>query len=352
MDSIIVLHEYGARSHYLGLEELAKSKGYQIDYYEFSIFRHFVKSIYRKDTNLFYKTIDNFLFILKALFSGLDGKRVVVGIAPYDYRIILINILVRKSKYYLHTSWPQWFGGFTPKLEIKALRNAWRKFMINSSGIFTVTNAVKDNILSGMKFLNEDKISVVYHSIDKKFSNFSNNFTPIQPKKTLKALYVGRYEDGKGIDRIFELARLHPTVEFYFIGSGPIKIPTLENISDLGRINNKTVLAEFMATCDFLLLPSVPTRKWQEAFGLVVVEALSCGVYPIVSNNIGPKELVGISEGSIFDIDTYIEEVGCLFSTYRTKDIEERIAVKNNCIESAKMFHTSSISLRWIQVFR
>ena len=64
-----------------------------------------------------------------------------------------------------------------------------------------------------------------------------------------------------------------------------------DDIRLLGYINHDT-LKEELALADIMVAPS----KAPEAFGLVTIESMAAGVYPIVSNHSGLKNVVDIIE--------------------------------------------------------
>jgi len=67
-----------------------------------------------------------------------------------------------------------------------------------------------------------------------------------------------------------------------------------KNISFCG-LKSKPEIAEFMQNCDFLILPSL-----FETFGVVLIEALSCGK-PVIGPNIGgPREIIVSDVGRFF----------------------------------------------------
>jgi len=60
---------------------------------------------------------------------------------------------------------------------------------------------------------------------------------------------------------------------------------------------------------DILLLPSMKGQFWEETVGIVVIEAMACGVIPICSNHAGPKELIDhCVNGFLFSEDDYVRK--------------------------------------------
>ncbi|HEV3217308.1 MAG TPA: glycosyltransferase [Vicinamibacterales bacterium] len=103
-------------------------------------------------------------------------------------------------------------------------------------------------------------------------------------------LFVGRLVPYKGVDVLLEAMRAIPAVAL-LVGEGP-EGPALRQSAEalgvadrvrfLGEVSNDELAALYRA-CDLLVLPSV-TR--QEAFGVVLLEAMACGK-PVVSTDLG-----------------------------------------------------------------
>jgi N-acetyl-alpha-D-glucosaminyl L-malate synthase BshA len=87
--------------------------------------------------------------------------------------------------------------------------------------------------------------------------------------------------------RIFELVRQQVGAKLLLVGEGPEKIFARELVKELRLADHVHFLGEqdylesILAVSDLLLLPSE-----QESFGLVALEAASCGV-PVVGSRVG-----------------------------------------------------------------
>lgn len=102
------------------------------------------------------------------------------------------------------------------------------------------------------------------------------------------ALFVGRLIPIKGVDLIIDLARSFPLeARFVLIGDGPLADhirsaePELANLRFIGRVPNAD-LPRFYNAADVVLVPS----QYEEGFGRVILEAISCGT-PVLASNMG-----------------------------------------------------------------
>ena len=96
------------------------------------------------------------------------------------------------------------------------------------------------------------------------------------------ALFVGRFIEKKGLERIHLLARNFPETQWCLIGRGPLDPRTwaLPNVLVVGQIPHAEVPTWFRAADLFVLL------SVGEGFPLVVQEALACGCPVVVSPEI------------------------------------------------------------------
>ncbi len=116
----------------------------------------------------------------------------------------------------------------------------------------------------------------------------------LQPGVNL--VYAGRISEDKNIDFLIEsynkLLKKHPKTNLIFAGDGPYLEALKEMHNDkervhfLGEVPN-TMLPLVYSGSDILVFPSIT-----DTFGMVVLEAQSCGLPALVSNVGGPKGIV------------------------------------------------------------
>jgi len=341
--NVIVFHEYGAQNHYIGLEAFCSQNDYKISYQEFSFVRQLGKGIIRGDFSNFLRGINNLFFILKTLLFGIKNSKVVVGIAPYDWSVVLVYIMLRKVDYYLHTSWPFWSGGYTPKKKYKTLESIWESFVKNSKGVFAVSNAVKENFCETFNYPSQ-RISTVYHGLpDVFFSSLVTNIN--RDKKSI--LYVGRYDDSKGIDILDQLSEKLIDYKFNFVGYGNRPPIRRSNVKDYGMVNDKEQLIKIFSKNEILLLPSKKTKNWQEVFGIVIIEALACGTYPIVSNNIGPRELVNDNIGKVVDQENIVCSLEAELKKFEYLSANEKEKISDQAKKFARKYKSEKLAKHW-----
>lgn len=134
-----------------------------------------------------------------------------------------------------------------------------------------------------------------------------------------RAVYVGRVAPEKNLDWLVELFRDQNRMELVIVGDGPYleamkkKLP---NAVYAGRLDGED-LARAYADADVFVFPSRT-----DTLGNVVLEAMSSGVPVIVSDAMGPKELVepgttGFVASSVADfklaLDRLHDDIGARF---------------------------------------
>ncbi|QLG46325.1 glycosyltransferase family 4 protein [Costertonia aggregata] len=203
---------------------------------------------------------------------------------------------LRRHYVFYHTSWPVWDGSFYPKKKFdgKWLKNLWYNFLKNDvAHIFSVTQFAKSELMVNYT-IRKDKISVVYHSYETAGSGLRKNTTSANPC----FVYVGRLIEKKGLLELLDFFKENPNHFFTVVGDGHLKQKVEEyaymhdNIKYMGYVNDKEKLMEIYKANDYFLLNSKRVEKWEELFGMVLIEAMSCGVVPIATNHVGPKEIV------------------------------------------------------------
>jgi glycosyltransferase involved in cell wall biosynthesis len=122
-------------------------------------------------------------------------------------------------------------------------------------------------------------------------------------------LYVGKLIHYKGVDNLIRAFQLVlekcPNCRLTIAGNGDEREELVQLSSELG-LEGKVVfagdvpdqlLAQYYRDSDLLVLPSLESRR--EAFGMVLLEAMACGIPVIASDIPGPDEVVSNDENGL-----------------------------------------------------
>ena len=126
----------------------------------------------------------------------------------------------------------------------------------------------------------------------------TNLFYPEEcPHETIRLLFVGRIVPSKGIKELVEAFRMvdDKNIELHVVGGGSLanlfSEPKDSGIYYHGFLSDEQ-MAEIYRKCDVFVFPS-----YYETFGLVIIEALSSGLYVITSEQIYPRFIDFQKEG-------------------------------------------------------
>lgn len=148
------------------------------------------------------------------------------------------------------------------------------------------TYAVSEALARANGLRNGDR--VIYNGYDSDLFHLNQ-----ASERNLDFLFVGRLVSDKGIDLLMQALRQLPeSCSCFVVGDGPereaMQAQAPKQVKFLGRLESGQI-AELMRQSKWLVVPS----RWQEPFGLVVVEAIACGARVLAANHGGLPEAVG-----------------------------------------------------------
>ncbi|MEG9328821.1 glycosyltransferase family 4 protein [Salinimicrobium catena] len=314
-----------------------------VKYREFSIFTKIFKALRSFDLPTLKKQVINFVFLLNLFFSR--NKKIVLGIAPFDHKLLFLLKLLKNHCVYYHTSWAHWDRTFHPKTKKNSQKvfEAWTFFLEKKSlHIFSVTQTGKERMLKNYD-LPADKITVVAHSLAPQFKEI-----PVLTRKKNSFIFVGRLVPQKGLEEALKYFSHHEDAVFTVIGKGElselVKKFALENRNIFYRefVENKTELKKEFASHQFLLLNSKKKKNWEELFGMVIIEAMSQGTIPVASQHTGPCEIISNDTGYLFEEGKVSEMLDYLLHNSVNK--EER---SKNCIVKSHEYFPEILAHNW-----
>ena len=247
-----------------------------------------------------------------------------------------------------------------PKIILKILMNTPLKFLIkylyrlkyfkHYTNIFRVSSkviALSESLIPELKFITKNKFN--------NLQSISNPLTINQnlkvSKKNNEILYVGRIDNTfKRIDLLIDIwkkiSKNHLNWEFNILGDGPyfnelknrIKNENISNLNLLGSINP----TQNYETASILCLTSS-----SESFGLVILEAFSYEIIPIIFNSFPvAKEIVSDGKDGLlippFDICLYAKKLNHLILNE-----ELRLSLSRASKEKLKKFKLEDIADKW-----
>lgn len=223
---------------------------------------------------------------------------------PVNFYVPLLRLMRPKVRHVLtdHNSRPRSFVRSTNYL--KRVSRKW--FAAGYSGVFAVSNYVQADL----------KAQEIWKD-PRRYHHFVNTerFKPDgQTKASVRAalncgnrfvaLVVAHLIPEKGVEiALRALAELPSRVVLWIAGEGPER-GRLERLAESLGIGDRTTflglrsdVCQFMQAADCLVCPSL----WQEAAGLVILEAMACGL-PVIASRVGgiPEFVVSGENGFLF----------------------------------------------------
>jgi len=218
------------------------------------------------------------------------------------------------------------------KISGKILSGMLCKYAMERAGaVLAVSNDLKEQILQAS--IKPPKLITTYNPVDTEL------FALKKVKGARRFLFVGRLEDYKGalkcVRAFNKIHMKYPLWTFVIIGEGPQKkkIETFlnENPPLAGKVKlagklSKAGISSHLQESDFFVYPSE-----HETFGLVIAEAMSCGLPVIVGNLTAPKEYVDEDSGLLIapmDIDKISEAIEYMinnYSNYNSQLIRQKV---------------------------
>ncbi len=347
---IIIVHDSETK-YFDALKEIEKNNNITITVYYFHFLKFLIKGIVRKNLKMLSIAIKTIFFYFKSFF--IKNYIILMGIAPYDWRLIFWLHLLKKNKVIFHNSWPYWNNTDFPEKPLffkNIVFNIWEQFILNSNTfIINIINKSKEELINKYK-KEEIKIFVIPHCINENFYFYKER----QKNDRLKILFVGRLVKEKGLEILKEVIKKLPDYDFGIIGDGKDKkilneVLKRENVIYYGYIDNKAKIGEIMRQYDIFLLPSYKTKDWEEVFGIVLLEAMACGLICISTDCIGPLHIIKDMENGFIvkqkSVEMIIDKINFMKNN---PELIERIRL--NAIKSVEQYKIGNIVKKWEDV--
>ncbi|MCI1857420.1 MAG: glycosyltransferase family 4 protein [Sporolactobacillus sp.] len=346
---LYILHQNGAPRHFESVFFLNNElNSYnEIVQVEFSIFRQLIKGLLKLNWKKIKKTFINIGYLLYFLFT--KNKDIIIGAAPYDIFIVYMLIIKKKHNIIYYTSWPYWdLSRYPERIYFNFQVKMWEKFL-DGTKVVAVTESVKRGL---HKY--SDKIKVIPHCVNPLI--FKNNNK--EKHNGFRVLFVGRLIELKGIQIIVDLINKDKSslFQWWFVGNGELsnEIKRLsekkDNVKYFGKITDQSKLCKIYNQCDVLLLLSIPSFKWEELFGIVIIEAMICGVVPIASNCIGPLSIIDNDVNGFIVSSNYKNKVQAILINL-LNDKNKLMEMKINAIKDAQEKYSIQVtSKKWAEV--
>jgi len=187
-------------------------------------------------------------------------------------------------------------------------------------------------------FFKDKPIKVIYNGVNPQVffpreSEFRNSHN-LMDKKIILGVSLG-WTNKKGLDIFIKLAKLlDESYKIVLVGTDKKTDKILpKNIISINKTSNQEELSEIYSTSDVFVNP---TRE--EVFGLVNVEALSCGLPVITFNTGGSPETIDFKSGIVVEKNDIVDLVTKIKYVCENKPFKKSDCIKRgNSFDSKKM---------------
>ena len=344
MKFIIVLHEYGAPTHYHALKYLAEQNGYKVKYFTFQTIlsgRLYKRLKYCIRHPL--QSLSEILFL--CTLPIVKKKKIVIGIAPFNNNLPLLMWLMKKHEVYYHTSYSCWDGSrYSHAPQNDVILRKWKYFThYYVHHIFAVSEWTKKGLVNN-GYANEENISVVNHSFTKLVE------VDVNRKKAQNFICVSLLIESKGIPQLLEYFAQHPNANITLVGKGELEEKVKEysknfsNILYKGYIKGSENIIPIYKENSFLILNSQRTTNWEELFGMVIIEGMACGCVPITTDHPGPKEIIENGVDGIICEEGRISE-GINYALNMPNEVYSKM--KYAALKKGRGYYYKNVAKKW-----
>lgn len=205
--------------------------------------------------------------------------------APNPFSSVFCLLHVKSStKLVIH-----WHSDIVVNPVLHALFSPLERLLLHRADVIIATSP---NYIEGSELLRQhrDKCRIVPNTIIKE--KLDGNYEPCKVEEIKRkygkfVFFLGRHVTYKGIEYLIDAAReMGPDTNFVIAGKGPLtqslidRSAGLTNVNFVGRIPDEE-LSNYMSACSVFAFPSITKN---EAFGVVLAEAMYCGAVPVSFN--------------------------------------------------------------------
>lgn len=233
---------------------------------------------------------------VKNLLKGVDAIIVGSWEAPVYIHLILLSRKLKIPLIMIYESHAE------SQLFKKGLVDFLRSWLFRKADLIFTFGSASTRAIEKMD-VDQAKICQLFNTCDVEFFHEFANANRRIPSKGHKFLYVGQIIERKNIASLIKaFSYVHEESDSLLIVGDGVE---LKNLKDLARelgcykkisflnYRKPNELSEIYSSCHTLILPST-----NEVWGLVVNEALACGMHAVVSRACGVSELVSNMRGT------------------------------------------------------
>lgn len=348
--NLYIIHQYGEPEHFRSLTALKDKTHGSLNLF-FADFRckdDLYNGLIHGDIRKFRKGICSLFNFVRSILDK-DGV-IIYGLAPGSREISFIERHYSARRLIYFTSAAEWDWTIPRFKNIgDALKRQWERMLLKSDVVHV--NRLSAALLQTSHSCKS--ITVIPHSIETDIYNMLKRES--SHSRVLHVLYIGRIVPEKGIRDYLWCARqlTGKPIQFHYIGDGDkalVKnIRNMPNIKYYGHISDKQKISAIMQRMDILVLPSYKIPGWEELFGMVIIEAMACGVVPVATDCIGPKCIIENRVNGVLVPQRDRDALLCEITAF-SENRELITSMQKACLAKASEYTTEKMAARWASI--
>ncbi|MCI8749612.1 MAG: glycosyltransferase [Lachnospiraceae bacterium] len=347
MQKIYICHQYYAPNHFQALYECANIYGFEAENLivlnPMSAVKHRQMLIEQKGL----KTADEW-YTNNSVAQGrlwlLRDEIVVVGLAPYDRLFAQYQEVLKRNHSIYMTSWADWHTDYVPYPYPDNKAGFMETLEKCIDGVACISHKTEREISNWKEFT-----QVVNHAVKVDDYVKKNNFV-----RSGKYIFLGQLIERKNFRIVLDYMKRHPKkdISIDFVGDGVLRDAIEEYASKdkrvhlLGYLSSDEIKVR-LHEYDYLILPSR-----EELFGIVLLEAMACGVPCIVSDAVGPSEIIAHDKTGIMFSLTDVKSFDFAMEYSIALDDDKYKCMCNAVLKESIRYDVSEVIKKWISLIK
>jgi glycosyltransferase involved in cell wall biosynthesis len=347
---VVVIHETDGRKYFEALSVLQQRRAISsLQFAGASVVWKFAHSLIRERKGVWvaaHQSWDNLLFRLKCW--KIQNHTVIVCVPPWDYRFVLYSFLRRRNTLIFNTSWPYWTEGRVPcRFLSPVMRWAWSRILGEQHvKVVAVTSQAAQGISTAIAL--GQPPTVIPHVVSDAFFEVRAKYS-----RPFRLLFVGELSRKKGLLELSALldALESGSVAIDIVGNGELsqvakQLAKRPNCRWFGQVRDRAELARIAANCQIMVSPALRNRRWEELFGISILESMAAGLPCIVSGHVGPRSIITSGIDGVLVPEHATEEIAGWVRKLEARPDEWK-SISNHAVETARRYSVRAIADRW-----
>jgi glycosyltransferase involved in cell wall biosynthesis len=174
-----------------------------------------------------------------------------------------------------------------------------------------------------------------------------------QHSTPLRLLFVGELSEKKGVQALPKLLDdlRDQAIAIDIVGDGPLREIAIEiarrpNCCWHGQVTDRSKLAAIAGNCQILVSPALSTNRWEELFGMSILEAMATGLVCIVTDHVGPRSIIHSGVDGILVPENSTDAIASSIRELQANP-KQWAAISEQALATAKKYSLQEIAWQW-----